>query len=59
MNQVRYTDVSRLRHALILLTDFERDVGDMMFYLKDEVMRKLDNERWLYEPVDRLQPPLA
>ncbi|EME42869.1 hypothetical protein DOTSEDRAFT_72345 [Dothistroma septosporum NZE10] len=39
--------------------DFERDVGDMMFYLKDEVMRKLDNERWLYEPIDRVQPALS
>lgn len=28
----------------------------MMYCLKAEVIQKLESERWLYEPVDRLQP---
>ncbi|KAK4501301.1 hypothetical protein PRZ48_007108 [Zasmidium cellare] len=36
--------------------DYERDRPDMMYCLKAEFIQKLESERWLHEPVDRLQP---
>lgn len=35
--------------------EFEEARPAMMMRLREEVMAKLENERWLYEPTDRFQ----
>lgn len=38
------------------MTEFERETPELMASLRNQVMQKLEDEKWLYEPADRFQP---
>lgn len=43
-------------HDALTEAEFEQERPRMAMRLREEVMAKLEDERWLYEPADRFQP---